>query len=163
MKQIQLLSFLVCFTFCFVACKQDVKSEPLDSEGVIQSDASTEEQAEAILENIEEQNAALEDIDQVENTVEVELEEVFVDEEKKAQEKKEILEAQLDKSPNKGKTCDDMLKEYEDLVNKYLNGGGVAALKELSSWSNDPLFNTCKKNPAYKDKFAAIEEKMEED
>ena len=163
MKQIHWLFLITCFTFCLMACKQDVKSESLDPEGVIQSDASTEEQAEAILENMEVQDSALEQIAQVENMVDIELEEVIVDEAKKAQEKKEILEAQLDKSPNKGKTCDDMLKEYEDLVNKYLSGGGVAALKELSSWSNDPLFNTCKKNPAFKDKFAAIEEKMEED
>ena len=146
------------------ACKQDSpQGEALDPEGVIISDASAEEQAEAILENMEEKDEALDDIAQVENEVEVELEEVVVDEEKKAAEKKKILEEQLDNSPNKGKNCDDMLKEYEALVDKYLGGGGVSVLKELSEWTNDPLFNTCKNNPAYKDKFAAIEEKMNEE
>lgn len=145
------------------SCKSDSNTSIEDDDAIIQSDASPEEQAEAILQQKENETESLDSITQVENLVEVELEEVYVDKEKKAAEKKKILEEQLKKSPNKGKNCEDILKEYEELVNKFLQGGGANALSELAAWSNDPVFNTCKKDPNFKDRFMAIENKLEED
>lgn len=165
MKNYLLLLLSVATISLASSCKSDGSGNTVeeDQDAIIQADASAEEQAEAILQHNESTTEALDDITQVENMVDVELKEVVVDEKKKAEEKKKILEEQLKKSPNKGKDCNDMLKEYEALVDKFLSGGGIKALNELSAWSNDPLFNTCKKDPNYKDKFKAIENKMEEE
>jgi hypothetical protein len=163
MKRSFLLFLAISSLSLYTSCKSDSNVNTEDSDNVIQSDASPEEQAEAILQQKENASEELNDVTQVENIVDVELEEVVVDKEKQAAEKKKILEEQLKQSPNKGKDCDDILKEYEELVNKFLGGGGAKALKELSAWSNDPLYNTCKKDPKYKDRFTAIENKMEED
>lgn len=156
------LSFSMLILNC--SCKSDTNNtEDEDPNAIIQADASASEQAEAIMQQKENSAEALDEFTQVENIVDVKLEEVIVDEEKKAEEQKKILEEQLKKSPNKGKNCEDILKEYEDLVNKFLKGGGVKVLNELSLWTNDPLYNTCKKDPKYRDKFIAIENKMEEE
>lgn len=97
----------------------------------------------------------------IESEVEVELEEVVRDEKAEMEQKMEIKKEQLKSSPNLGKSCDDILKDYEDLVDKFLKDPtNETILKQFADWANDPLFNKCKSDPAYADKFIAAEDKM---
>ncbi len=72
-----------------------------------------------------------------------------------------VLKEQLMESPNLGKDCESILKEYSELVDKYIGGQDTdAVLKKLEGWANDPIFNKCKKSDEYKDRFFDLEEKM---
>ena len=144
------------------ACKSDSSVDP--------EDISEEAVEEMVDDMIEEQMAEIEvpeDADEetkastVANEVEFEMEEVKIDVEKKKAQKREILKEQYKDSPNLGKDCDSIMKDYEALVGKYLKQEDVeGVLKQLAIWANDPIFNKCKKDPAYKDKFFELEEKM---
>lgn len=105
--------------------------------------------------------AAMDENTGVKNEVEVKLEEVDVDKEAVIEQKKEILKEQLKESPNLGKDCESILKDYEKLVTQYVNGENEeGVLAQLAKWANDPVFNNCKKNAEYKDRFFELEEKM---
>ena len=79
------------------------------------------------------------------------------------EERKKIIADQMKESPNKGKDCDAVLKDYEKLVNNILKDGFSKHLEEMNKWNNDPLYNACKKLEQYKAKFEALNEKMNED
>jgi hypothetical protein len=154
----------ICYIFVLAvlsvsACKSDGSS----------SGEMSEENVEDIAANIlEEELAMAEELDNeidkegaVSNEVEVEMEEVKVDKEKEIEVKKAILKEQLKESPNLGKDCESILKEYSDLVDSYISGKDKdAVIKKLEGWANDPIFNKCKKSEEYKDRFFDLEEKM---
>ena len=137
-------------------CKGDAASaEELSEENVEDIAADILEQELAMAEEVTEEEGG------VSNEVEVEMEEVTVDKEKAREVKKAILKEQLMESPNLGKDCESILKEYSELVDKYIGGQDTdAVLKKLEGWANDPIFNKCKKSDEYKDRFFDLEEKM---
>lgn len=155
----QFLFFVLVLCLGLIACGSDKTAK----ETVTEEDV--EDIAEDFLEKqLAEAEASVEatvEEETVANEVEFELEEVTVDKEAVLAQKKEILKEQLKASPNLGKDCDSIIKEYEELVAQYLKGENEGAvLTKLAEWANDPLFNNCKKNPDYKDKFFELEEKM---
>ncbi|WP_235299141.1 hypothetical protein [Portibacter marinus] len=144
----------------FASCKTDQTQS---------NDEITEEKVEDLAEDLLAEELA--DVDGFEsesaqgggvgNEVEVKLEEVSVDQEKLIEQKREILKEQLKESPNLGKDCESILKEYAELVDKYVSGEDKdAVIKRLAEWANDPIYNKCKKDDAYKDRFYQLEEKM---
>ena len=157
-----IFSIALFMVLSLFACKSDNSADTEDiSDETVEAmvdDIIEEQMAEIELaENADEQTKA----STVANEVEFELEEVKIDVEKKKAQKKEILSEQYKDSPNRGKDCDRIMKDYEALVNKYLKQEDVeGVLKELGTWANDPIYNRCKKDPAYKDKFYELEEKM---
>lgn len=147
----------------FISCNSDGASS-----GEVTEEA-VEELAEDFIEKqlAEAEAEALANMDEetgVTNEVEVDMEEVSVDVAAKKEQKKEILKEQLKESPNLGKDCESILKEYETLVNQFIKGENVeGVIAQLTKWANDPLFNNCKKNAEYKDRFYDLEEKMNAD
>ncbi|GLR16662.1 hypothetical protein GCM10007940_12770 [Portibacter lacus] len=143
----------------FISCKSD-------KAGVTEiSEENVEDLAEDFLEEElsmdEELLEVADEAGTVTNEVEVELDEVVVDKEKELAEKKAILKEQLKESPNLGKDCESIIKEYGTLVDKYLSGEDKeSVIKKLAAWANDPIFNKCKKSAEYKDRFFDLEEKM---
>ena len=83
--------------------------------------------------------------------------------EKHQEERKKIIAEQMEQSVNKGKDCDQVLKDYKALVDKILKDGITKHLEELNKWNNDPLYNACKKLDKYKPLFKELEDKMNED
>lgn len=155
-----LIFYSLLFASCLlISCKGDkVVAEEITEENVEDIAADLLEQELAMAEELDED---IPEDGAVSNEVEVEMEEVTIDKEKQREEKKAILKEQLKESPNLGKDCESILKEYEELVEKYVSGADkTAVLKKLEGWANDPIFNKCKKNPEYKDRFYDLEEKM---
>lgn len=147
-KSLFFLIFL--FSMSIISCKSDSSGE-MDA-------AEVETMVDDLL---EEQMAEMAVSNEVENEVEVPLEEVSVDQKKVLEQKKEILKEQLKESPNLGKDCESILKEYSEMVDQYLKEENVdAILSKLAEWANDPIFNRCKKSAEYKDKFFDLEERM---
>jgi hypothetical protein len=140
-------------------CKSDGSaSGEMTEENVEDIAADILEQELAMAEELEEET---DEAGTVSNEVEVEMEEVTVDKEKEREVKKAILKEQLKESPNLGKDCESILKEYSELVDKYISGKDKdVVLKKLEGWANDPIFNKCKKSDEYKDRFFDLEEKM---
>ncbi len=64
-----------------------------------------------------------------------------------------IKEEQVKASPNKEKTCEDILEEYKTTVNKFLESNDVKYIQIISSWSNDVVFNQCKNDSELKAEF----------
>ncbi len=160
-----ILLFALIATLSLGACKGDNASAETEemTEEVIEE--KVESMAEEILvEELEIEDEVEENVSEegaVANEVEVELEEVVVDKEKQREEKRAILKEQLKESPNLGKDCESILKDYTALVEKYISGVDQdAVVKQLAEWANDPLYNKCKKDPAYSDQFYDLEEKM---
>ncbi len=154
------LLLLAFFTSLILfSCKSDsVPAEEVTEEDVekVAEDLIAEQLAQA-----EAEAAALAEEETVANEVEVEMDEVNVDQAAKIEEKKEILKEQLKESPNLGKDCESLLKEYGELVDQYVKGENQdAVLAQLAKWSNDVIFNKCRKNPDYADKFYELEDRM---
>lgn len=153
-----ILTLFAVSIFALISCNSD-KSSSVEE----MTEENVEEMAEDLL---AQEMAALEeeassDEEAVTNEVEVALDEVDVDEEAALEQKKEIKKEQLKASPNLGKDCESLLKEYEVMVDKYLKGEDKdGVLKQMAIWANDPIFNRCKKDDAFKDKFFELEEKM---
>lgn len=78
------------------------------------------------------------------------------------EQRENIVSEQVEKSVNKGKSCDQILEEYEKIILKFVESKDDAVLDPLTKWSNDPFFNACKKNKAFKKKIDALDEKMSE-
>jgi len=156
---------LIFSMFSFVSCGGDQSASATEEVSAEVTEEKVEDLAADILEQElameEEVEEAVSDDGAVANEVEVEMEEVTIDIEKQKEQKKAILKEQLKESPNLGKDCESILKEYTDLVDKYISGADKdAVLKKLQGWANDPIFNKCKKSSEYKDRFFDLEEKM---
>lgn len=162
MVMVKIFSLTVLCTIFLIntSCKSDATSSTEEI-----SEEKVEDMAEDLLEEelamVEELEATEEPEGTVANEVEVELEEVKVDREKELAQKREILKEQLKESPNLGKDCESILKEYSDLVDKYVSGEDKdAVIAQLAKWANDPIYNKCKKDDVYKDRFFELEERM---
>lgn len=70
--------------------------------------------------------------------------------------KKDVIE----RSPNKEKSCADILKEYQQVIDNFLESKNEADLLPLDEWDNDPFFNDCRKKDEFKDLFNEWEEKL---
>lgn len=74
-----------------------------------------------------------------------------------------IVVQQLTESPFRGKSTYEIFAVYEGKVNEYLKTKNKKILTEIADFSNDPLFNVCRKLEAYKSKFRALEKKLNGD
>ncbi len=65
-------------------------------------------------------------------------------------------------SDNKGKTCETMYTEYEALINKLVKDkNNKNLLEELETWSNDIIFQQCKKRDIlFSEKVDALSDKL---
>jgi alcohol dehydrogenase class IV len=77
---------------------------------------------------------------------------------------REIIENKIDTSINNGKTCEQMMKEYEKLFRKLLsNKSDKETANELSKWTKDILHAHClKTNPEYLKKKEELDEMIDE-
>lgn len=153
MKSLCNVILILLFSFILYNCNSDSSNK---------ANSVPEEEVENLVDDLlEEQMAEMEGEPQVENEVEVDMTEVDVDQAAIMEQKKEILKEQLKESPNLGKDCEDILKEYATLVDQFLKGENEeGVLNRLAEWANDPIFNRCKKSEEYKDRFFKLEEKM---
>ncbi len=150
-KQLIFFCFLILI-IGFSNCKSDKPSDASVED--IAEDYIAQQLAEAEAEAAMTEGA-------VGNEVEVDMKSVTVDQAKVIEQKKEILKEQLKESPNLGKDCESILEEYGKLVDQFVKGTDKdEVMKKLIEWANDPIFNKCKKNPEYKEKFYILESKM---
>ncbi len=66
---------------------------------------------------------------------------------------KKIKDIQKQASPNKEKTCEDLLKEYKNTINKFLENQDLKYMETISDWTNDVIFNQCKNDSELKAEF----------
>jgi hypothetical protein len=71
-----------------------------------------------------------------------------------------IVVQQLSSSPFRGKSFEEIYNFYEAKVNEYLKTKDKKILSEIADFSNDPLFNGCKKMDNFKNKFNELEKKL---
>ena len=71
-----------------------------------------------------------------------------------------IVVQQLSSSTFRGKSFEEIYKFYEAKVNEYLKTKDKKILSEIADFSNDPLFNGCKKMDNFKNKFNELEKKL---
>ena len=155
MKNYFLAIFLIIFVLC--ACKTD----PTDDGEA----PSVEELVEELMTPEQDSNSILVVVQPAEITgLELKLKKVEVDpkeQKRKEEKKKEILTDLIKDSPNIKKTCSEVLEEYEKIVKEYLAAKDKdAVLDKLIKWSNDPIYNNCKKQSAYKARFDQLEDEM---
>jgi len=80
---------------------------------------------------------------------------------KKVEKSVQIEEAARVNSGLKGKTCDDMLKEYGDAIDLYLKDKSSKLAKtQLKELRNDPNVRDCRSQEEFKSKFKLLDKKM---
>lgn len=152
---------------CF-SCKNNSESSET-ADGEISMTKSVVETEEDIDNMVEEEMKKMEVVEKVDTTVKnkvlTKLDDIS--EEKKAemkQVKQEALKKNLESSPNKGKSCDDILVEYDKLVDNFLaSPTDQSVVLKMVNIKNDPIFSGCKDNKAFLTRLNEIEAKMDED
>jgi len=71
-----------------------------------------------------------------------------------------IVIQQVASSLFRGKSFDEIYQIYESKVNDYLKSKDKKVLQEIADFSNDPLFNGCKKLDQFKKRFNGLEKKL---
>jgi len=71
-----------------------------------------------------------------------------------------IVIQQVASSLFRGKSFDEIYQIYESKVNDYLKSKDKKVLQEIADFSNDPLFNGCKKLDQFKKRFNDLEKKL---
>lgn len=71
-----------------------------------------------------------------------------------------IVIQQVASSIFRGKSFDEIYQIYESKVNDYLKSKDKKVLQEIADFSNDPLFNGCKKLDQFKKRFNDLEKKL---
>ncbi len=112
---------------------------------------------EAVAEEVVEEKVVAEELTNKIEVDETEIKKAAAEAQKK---REQVVNKQLASSPLKDKDCGQIFSDYEAIVKKYLSTGEESILDPLSSWANDPIFNACKKDEAFKKKFEALEEEM---
>ena len=167
MKNLSLLFLLL--SLAMVACKSDSQSDTSgsDSDGMIEDNSEIElkeeekeELVKALVEEVEEEPV----VEEVEltNLKDFDAEGAKQKAQEAKEARKEIVSEQIEKSVNKGKDCAQIAKEYEAVVNKFIETQDDSALDPLMEWANDPVFNACKKDAEFKKKIDALDAKMAE-
>ena len=65
------------------------------------------------------------------------------------------------KKPVKNQKCEDLLKLFNESLTSYESTGNAADLDIIFKNLNDPTYNVCIKNPAYKIKFDEFNKRLE--
>lgn len=84
------------------------------------------------------------------------------DKKKEADLKKKIAEEKVNNSTNKGSSCDNILKKYEELANKFLSSNDMKLLVEMNKQTNDVFFAQCRKDATFEKNLAAINKKVDD-
>lgn len=81
---------------------------------------------------------------------------------KEAEMKEEATKKSIEKSQNKGMSCDQILKDQTKMVNDYMSSKSIDILRKLMAKQNDPFFQECMKSDEFSSAIEALETKMEE-
>lgn len=73
------------------------------------------------------------------------------------EEAEKLAEENIAKSENKGKSCNEIIKEFEVLISKIINDkSNQELMTQLAKWNTDVLHNKCRKDPEYEASFLKI-------
>ena len=82
----------------------------------------------------------------------------------KSEESTRLAKEKVAKSKNSGKTCNELIKEFDLLVNKLVSNPNETVIAEFSKFIADPFHLNCKKiNAKYKEEISKIEERLEDE
>lgn len=76
-------------------------------------------------------------------------------------EAEKLAEENIAKSENKGKSCDEIIKELDALIVEIIKDKtNKELMTQLAKWNTDVLHNNCRKDPAYEASFLEIISKL---
>lgn len=82
----------------------------------------------------------------------------------KSEESTRLAKEKVAKSKNSGKTCDQLITEFDALVNNLVSNPSESVVADFSKFIADPFHLNCKKiDEKYKIEIAKIEERLEDD
>jgi len=82
----------------------------------------------------------------------------------KSKESIRLANEKVAKSENSGKSCDELVSQFDKLVNTLTTNPSEAVVAEFSKFIADPFHLNCKKmNEKYKEEIAKIEERLEDE
>lgn len=180
MKKIKLCFFALCVFAFFMACKNSSNEGPkseetADSQISQTSSADTKSNKEEIsidlnkkidekeiIEKMVSEKETVNEAAKVENISDTKLEEKSKKElEKEAALKRKIAEEKVAKSTNKGASCVDILKKYEEIADQYLKSRDVKLLVEMNNQNNDVFFAACRKDASFQKSIDAVNAKVD--
>jgi len=145
----RLCFYLFLFFVLFFSCTQEKKE--------IVNDEIIEAESSSVYENL---------ISEADNLNEEKEENVLIvaEQNKQVEERKEIIKEQLEKSKVVEEfkdDCEAIFNKYSETINRYVETNDETVLDEILHFINDPVFEGCRKNEKFKDKFDALDEKIE--
>ncbi len=82
----------------------------------------------------------------------------------KSEESIRLAQEKVTKSENSGKTCDQLVKEFDVLVGNLVSSPNETAVAAFSKFIADPFHLNCKKvDEKYREEISKIEEKLEDE
>lgn len=177
------LLFVLIFTF-FQACKSDNSSSSSDEIEMSESnlnlddmeitgdeevdlnvemDKAIEEEELAKKLLVESKKKEVNEIAKVEDKNETKLVGKTEDQIKQEEQlKKEATKKLIDKSVNKGKSCEEILVEQEGLVDEFEKTSDRKLILKIAKQKNDPFFAECMKAEAFAKKVEELTVRLEE-
>lgn len=150
------LLLLICAIVLF-SCQQENKAD--SDMGAVENEKVEVEKSEVESEELYE-NLITEDLGNEEGKDAG----LIAEEKKHKEERKKIIDEQLKESKVAKEfkdDCEAIFEKYSKTVNKYISTQDESILDDIIHFINDPVFESCRKNEDYKDKFDAIDAKME--
>ena len=129
---------------CTLACKEEVSQKNKEEQTTSTEEESTRDWTDSVAVNYEKAEI---------------VKEVPISEK---EDLKTATKELVDGSFNSGKSCDDILKDYEAFIKKLSEDFTQEGLKELTKWANDPLYNDCyNREKSFRSKADLLDEMLE--
>lgn len=172
--------FLILGILIFTGCKSDKTSdssdlpkeeinmddididENEDIELEVDMDKAIEEEALAKKMLVESKKKEVDEIAKVEDRNETKLEGKSQEQiEKEEKLKKEATKELIEGSVNRGKTCEQILKEQTKMVDDYATSKDIQIILQMEKSQNDAFFIECRKAPGFQDKIDELTDRIE--
>ncbi len=112
---------------------------------------------------VESKKEVIDEVAKVEDKVDIKLKGKSEEQKKKEAELKlESTKEIIDKSLNKGKSCEQILEEQRKMVADFASSGDKKIILEMSKKQNDPFFQECLGQESFQAEIDALADKLNE-